>query len=286
MIAHTHLILTRFSVRGSLDQPPASAAWLEYRLGLFRDYCVPSVAAQTCRDFRWLVLCDVSTPAATVAEIEAMAGSELPLEVVMTSPERGVIDEVATRTRSHDRLLITTRIDSDDAIPIDFVQRVQTYADPFVAHGRRAMLLNFACGYKLLDEQRELHETWNPHSPFLSLFERLGPGAQVATVQSGNHGYMQQRYPVHVDVTPAMWLEVVHGGNVSNKVYAIEPEVPLSRIADRFRIRARTRRGEVVPADQPATERERAVFRQDLEDALLGSASGPGGGAALSAQFR
>ena len=68
MKSFEHLIITRFNLnlyaRDKHDAPTRTERWLEHRFELFERYCLPSVAAQTNPNFRWLCLFDAATPAA------------------------------------------------------------------------------------------------------------------------------------------------------------------------------------------------------------------------------
>lgn len=61
-----HFILTRFNLlifnKDKKGQKVRSASWLEHRFALFERYCLPSIIAQTCQCFRWIVLFDSTTP--------------------------------------------------------------------------------------------------------------------------------------------------------------------------------------------------------------------------------
>ncbi len=263
----THLILTRFSVRAYPDTPPAPRGWLEYRLRLFEAYCLPSLAHQTCPVFGWLVFCDESTASWCVERLRQFGASVPQLQVVMTSPDRPAADRVVSRAGEADHALLTTRIDSDDASSADLVERVQAYVPAFLASGHAAALLNFSRGFKLEAQTRVLYEIWHPHSPHLTLFERLDGPRRPVTVQSGNHGLMQDRYPLHVDAGPPVWVQVIHGGNVSNRILRTDRELPWSALEDRFVLDAPDC-AEPVPAPQPSTDQERTAFRQALEETL------------------
>ena len=60
----THVIMTRFNVERPRRHDPMrlDPDWLAGRFDLFEKYCLPSVAAQTARDFHWLVYFDAGTP--------------------------------------------------------------------------------------------------------------------------------------------------------------------------------------------------------------------------------
>ena len=60
MKSFEHLIITRFNLnlyaRDKHDAPTRTERWLEHRFEIFERYCLPSVAAQTNPNFRWLCL--------------------------------------------------------------------------------------------------------------------------------------------------------------------------------------------------------------------------------------
>jgi hypothetical protein len=58
-----HFLITRFNVRlgGSLNRGMSRPNWLDQRIGLFELFCLPSVQAQTRRDYTWLIYFDADT---------------------------------------------------------------------------------------------------------------------------------------------------------------------------------------------------------------------------------
>lgn len=61
-----HFLLTRFNLllwrKDKEGNIVRSKAWLEHRFMLFEQYCLPSIANQTCKEFEWIVLFDSKTP--------------------------------------------------------------------------------------------------------------------------------------------------------------------------------------------------------------------------------
>ena len=64
MKSFEHLIITRFNLnlyaRDKHDAPTRTERWLAHRFEVFERYCLPSVAAQTNPNFRWLCLFDAA----------------------------------------------------------------------------------------------------------------------------------------------------------------------------------------------------------------------------------
>ncbi|HEX8103834.1 MAG TPA: glycosyltransferase [Solirubrobacteraceae bacterium] len=265
-----HLILTRFAVKASAGAPPHPAEWLEYRLALFAAYCLPGLAAQTAHRFTWLVFCDEATPRWCLDRLARHAADAPQLRVALSSTRRPAVEDVRAQL-SGAPVLVTTRIDSDDGSSTDLVERIAAYAEPFAATAHPSLVLNFSRGCKLDTATGRVFETFHPQSPHLTLFERTGPGhPPPLTIQSGNHGRIQERHPVHQDAGPPAWLQVVHGGNLSNHIHETDAEIGAAAL-DRFAVDPRAAAAVPPPpaAPQPDDAAARGAFRQGLEDALL-----------------
>jgi len=182
---------------------------------LFDAYCMPSVTGQTCKDFLWQVYCDAETDASILDELEGRARELSELQIALTGPEHDTpITHVAKVARGSDKAVVTTRLDSDDAISRGYIGAIQAHVDDFIQSDYPTMLLNFPRGFQLDHETGRLFFDWMPRSSFHSLFER--PGGELTTVLAGNHSKFHEIHPTtHDDSIPA-WLMVIHGGNVIN----------------------------------------------------------------------
>jgi hypothetical protein len=259
-----HFVITRFSVKFFADSPPFPRRWLEDRLRLFEAYCLPSVASQTCRDFTWLLLCDESTDGECVDELSDLASAVADGTVVMTSPHRSVLAEITQRVRPDADVLITSRLDSDDAVAVDFVGRIQGYLEAYRGSPRETMLLSFSQGRSIETRSGALYDSFQPHGPFMSLFEDLSADAEPLTVYSGNHAQLHLDHPLHVDASRAAWLQVLHGQNVNNHVRAIDLRIPSGGLGEQFSIRPEVASGRSgLPA--PDADRIRATGERGIE---------------------
>lgn len=213
----THVLQTRFSVRASWGFDAFPLEWLEERLVLFDAYCLPSVAAQTSNDFLWQVYCDVETDASILDELEDRASRLPEMRIALTGPGHDPpARHVAGVAREGDKAVVTTRLDSDDAISRGYLEAIRAHAEDFVESDRQTMLLNFPRGFQLDHETGRLFFDWMPRSSFHSLFER--PGGELTTVLAGNHSKFHEIHPTVHDDSIVAWLMVIHGGNVINKL--------------------------------------------------------------------
>jgi hypothetical protein len=250
---HQHLVVTRYTVRGwAYDE--FSPEWLEERLRLFRTYCVPSMAQQTEEEFVWVVLCDEGTDRGYVAEIEASRESVPQLRIVATSLERKVhITQAIRSTIDPDAdLLITTRLDNDDALHAAALATAQDYVEPFLRSPHQAWVLHSPRGYRYDETEGQLYAAYWMNSPFISMFEKLDPDRNnLRHVYRVQHPKVPQTVPIHNDESIPGWVQVLHGlaestqpdtlsgavltgGNRRSKVREIDLEIDRSEVRSAF----------------------------------------------------
>lgn len=224
--AFDHLLLTRFSAVMAPGAPPAGEHWLRYRLGFFVDACLPSVVAQRgAQPFEWLVLLDDRCPDDFRADIEELAREGFtPLWSHEPFRRDSFAEAVADRTSAPH--LVTTRIDSDDAMAVDLMAAVQAQVD-----GQDRLFVNFPRGIQI-DRSGAVYRSNIVSSPFLSLIERRDPARLPETVYVAKHARARGHGPLRQVSAPVMWTQVVHGANVSNIVNGtrVHPRV----VAERF----------------------------------------------------
>jgi Putative rhamnosyl transferase len=210
-----HVVQTRFSVRARWGFQEFPLEWLQERLALFDAYCLPSVAGQTCGDFLWHVYCDLDTDPVVLAELEKRAKQVPQMRIALTGPGcDNPVKHVLKATVARDGAVVTTRLDSDDAIAMRYVEAIQAHAGAFLESDSETLLLNFPRGFQLDSATGRLFFDWMPRSSFHTLFERVTPA--LTTVLAGNHSKFHEIHPTEHDDSIAAWLMVIHEGNVIN----------------------------------------------------------------------
>ena len=211
-VAVSHFVLTRFNIasEGREEAIRNSPGWLERRFELFETYCLPSMAAQTINTFRWLIYFDEGTPQAFRERI-ARAQQVLPFEALFVGPFDMTMTkgDVAARTPAACRRVVTTRLDNDDAVSIDFLERIRTHASESVD----GTVLNFPDGVAL--RKGFPHTARDKSNPFASLVDSRERGNVIWAV---NHRLLTQRFTVRQIEGERVWMQVVHGENVSNRL--------------------------------------------------------------------
>ncbi|MEG9283701.1 glycosyltransferase [Aerococcus urinae] len=211
MIQCDHILLTRFNLpsKGYESYIRAAPEWLEHRVKLFNKYCLPSILAQTSKSFRWLIYFDPASPAWLLDLIKehqakgyyvAKFREEVPREILMA--------DMAGLFPDRHAILLTTSLDNDDALAIDFVARLQSSLQ---THG--AFVYFFENG--VIKSPKGVFERYDPNNAFPSVSDRWENGL---TAWSDWHTRLAGlASPVRIGGAPG-WLQVIHDRNVSNRV--------------------------------------------------------------------
>jgi hypothetical protein len=124
-------------------------------------------------------------------------------------PNAFVSESIVKAIPAEPEWLLTTRLDNDDGLHEDFAARVQDAQTL-----QRAEVLNGPVGIILCGDRayRQRHLS----NAFISLSEPFSARKTIFEVQY--HIHADKFYPVRQLEPEPMWLQVIHGGNVSNRV--------------------------------------------------------------------
>lgn len=198
-----HLILTRLAIGSPKED------WLKYRIRLFEKYCAPSLANQTCKDFTWLLAVRPDTPAWFIKR--AMKVSPAARLVFIESKSMKVAWADNLPHELLDPVLLTTRIDSDDAFHKDFVKEVQHAA----RQQKHSCALDAPLGYSLDQNVFECFLYQSHLNHFITLLEY----GTSRTVFCTMHSSLGNEFPVvQFCKDKPLWLEGVNGKNISNRL--------------------------------------------------------------------
>jgi hypothetical protein len=221
-VPFTHLVLTRFSIRSSGVgyKNQWDEAWFDRRLDLFEQHCLPSVLGQTSQDFTWLVFCDPVTPPEVTDRLRALSDK---ITIADCRRYTSVPGKAPDDLRDLDKfvapgseVVITTRLDSDDALHRSALELVQRHAAPFLDSVDEVLLHTFPLGCKLDVTEGVLYRTRYQQNAFLSLLERTRN--KVEGVMIDSHTRLEKRCPLTRDFSILGWMQVLHGTNVSNSL--------------------------------------------------------------------
>ena len=209
-----HVILTFFNVRLVSDPSVPSIgtdpAWLDARFALFERYCLPSILAQTQQAFSWILYFDSATPEPYAERARALISKRagiFPIFSESLSMEQ-IKETIRIALPEQPQWLLTTRLDNDDGLHAEFVATVQG-AQRF----GETEFLNCSTGIILRDKRT--YRRRDTSNAFISLSE---PFTDFETVYVARHTQAREFYPLRQVAKSPLWLQVVHGSNISNRV--------------------------------------------------------------------
>ena len=223
-----HFIVTRFNLKVEQWKTAKDGSdlltdkWLEDRFDLFKKYCFPSVVNQKNQHFSWLVFFDIDTSSEYRNIISRMSDEYSNLVPLFIDGNKSLQSSLKDYVLKHldktDEFFITTRLDNDDAIHLDFtetIQRVAVKKDKTIVDIRKGYQLNISGG---VHEYRRLSNSFNP---FVSLVEKA---ENFDTVISRKHNAWSDTASVVIYDKQPLWIEVIHQ---KNKLNTVRPEIPL-----------------------------------------------------------
>ncbi len=232
----SHFLLTQFNLRNfPKSAHTANDEWLNWtrnRIVLFQTYCLPSILNQTEKNFSWLLYFDVATPAEFKPFIEQLEKYSFIKICYCNGSEdffRNYLNEVKRKVTPDDQWIMTTRLDNDDVLHRSAIEIIQ---QNFIAKDK--FLIALSSGYVLNADRKVLAHYFYPMSPFISLIEScsnspVGIFAKLHTkwpslrlfifkeiyLEFFRKAERQSRFILK----HPLWIQVVHGKNVSNSFY-------------------------------------------------------------------
>ena len=229
---YAHFLITHFNLpKWSKDKHNVSTQteeWLEHRFGLFQRYCLPSVASQTSKDFTWILLFYNKTPEKYKnlnRKFENQYSWYKPcyLNDEESSHMVEYINKFITGYIEPDtEFIITTRLDNDDSIAVDFMEDVENFAKKRGATENYAIDPIHGIEYYPKYNLSKNHSYNRTH--FSSYVEPISQ--HIRNIYgSGVHGRADVNYTIYQINKEAMWMEVIHEKNVCNDfcLGALEP---------------------------------------------------------------
>lgn len=220
-----HFVLTRFNIatQGRESDLRNRPGWLSRRFDLFENYCLPSMAAQSTDDFSWIIYFDENTPEEyrdRIADAQRVAAFEA--RFVGITRMSNVAKDVVERVRPGTTRVLTTRLDNDDAVSRDFLAHVRAFASGCPDD----TVLNFPDGLAL--REGSVFTAHDASNPFTSLVEDC---EDIQTIWSAQHRDLGKKWHLVQVSAPPVWLQIVHGENVANRIKGRRLRVDEARLA-------------------------------------------------------
>ncbi len=261
-----HFIITRFNLKKKGWDTTKSGskvlteAWLCNRLELFSRYCLPSVQGQSSKNFRWLVYFDVDTPEKFKPQIAEWAEKIPQFEPLYVKDMEVFLPSIRqTLQASPAEYVITSRVDNDDAIAKDFVERLQAQ---FASQEFEA--IDFVEGYSLFIAENGVYFGKKKHlnNHFISLIERKT--TTLKSVWHHSHAGWKKEKAVKRLYDAPMWMALIHGENKVN-TFDATGFADLEKALERFSLNESVKQ-ELIQTQIPGSRWWSILLKNRLKD--------------------
>lgn len=214
-----HYLITRFNLKNpdwdvtKNNETLLTDEWMEDRMWLFENFCFPSVAAQTNKNFNWLIFFDTSTPEKYKKAIAELVSSRANIKAFYINgmPEfYPAIQQFISEDSKGSPYLITSRIDNDDCIHKNFIDEVQ-----HKFKSQDYMAVDIIQGYSLQVKPRFiLGKKEHIFNPFISLIEK---NESPKTVWFNDHTLWKKETRITQITDKRLWMSIIHEKNKVNE---------------------------------------------------------------------
>ncbi len=221
-IKYKHFIITRFNIRANYScslkdssyNPMTKILDLDYlkqRFSIFEKYTLPSIKSQTNQNFSWIVLFHSDTPNIFKSKILKLKKKYNFIDVYLNDNQKFDLLEYCKDNNLISDYFITTRIDNDDMLSKNYVEKVQNYAN----QNFHKCILSFENGIKYDLTTNKTYDYARKDNHFLSMI-----GEKNDSILNYNHSKI---FDTGIDVEiiktcKPMWTEIIHESNVHNMV--------------------------------------------------------------------
>lgn len=230
-----HFLITRINIDWNISRPINNRNdlnFLNYRFKIFEQTCYPSVNAQTNKNFIWLLLLDAEIPS-QFKELVENYSSNPAINPVFITNQTTCLETLRESINAHlldsTQYIITTNLDSDDAISDDFIATIQSQF-----REQSFEFINFPFGYLYRFENQKLYLREWLKSPVYTLVEKKYN--IYDTVLKYSHDQIT-KYNIKQVFTKPMWLMTAHGKNVTTRFDEAAAWQPLYRVGDQFNVK-------------------------------------------------
>src|SRR4030095_10894780 len=218
----THYLITRYNVPlegWEVDKAGISTRdndWLTHRLSLFTKYCVPTIIAQSEKNFIWLIYCDKDTSEeqlkAIYNSLQAVPQAQIRL-VIGYHDCLADIDQILSKAITP--FVITSRLDNDDGIGKDYIKMVQKH---FIPYDGSILNLLHGHGYHPVNKVSTL--LWNIHmNHFTSLIEKTKPGGGHMSIRGFQHTSPPSHFQIFDLHVKNAWIKIFHERNLKSSIF-------------------------------------------------------------------
>ncbi|WP_136668381.1 glycosyltransferase [Flavobacterium sp. H122] len=212
-----HLLITRFNLRNPKwdftknNESLLNDEWMHSRMQLFKNFCLPSVCAQSTDNFQWLIYFDTTTSEIFKEEISKLVQEKNNIKVFFIDGMNAFYPSIKEYIKNITTpFLITSRIDNDDCIHKDFIKTIQQNFNQ-----QNFQAIDIIKGYSLqIEPEIILGKKEHIFNPFISLIEK---NDNPKTVWLSDHNMWKKENRITRITDKRLWMSIIHQKNKVNE---------------------------------------------------------------------
>ncbi|MTE27623.1 glycosyltransferase [Winogradskyella ouciana] len=214
-----HYLITRFNLRNKNwdvtknNETLLTREWMTHRIGLFSNFCLPSIASQTNKDFQWLLFFDQTTDDDFKQELETLLKPYPHFKSFYVDGMDAFhpsIKAYVSEDSKDSSYIITSRIDNDDCIHKEYIDTIQ---HQFTSQD--FMAIDVLKGYSLqISPEIMLGKKEHIFNPFISLIEK---NVEPKTVWFSDHNMWKKESRRIEIANKRLWMSIIHEKNKVNE---------------------------------------------------------------------
>ena len=217
-----HFLITRFNLKKEGWKTDKNSArvlnknWLKNRVKLFLKFCLPSVLAQSSKNFKWLIFFEKGSETKLKKLLSELEEHEFIEPVFLngyTEFQTLLPSLIFKRISNNKNWVLTTRLDNDDAINRKFMARLEQS----IQNPKNNTVYHFPQGVCLdIGQRNRLASLVYPLNQFVSLLEKVESNKPIKTVLCREHDTWDSTFTLVKVNLPDAWLQVTHSRNMAN----------------------------------------------------------------------
>ncbi|WP_291117078.1 glycosyltransferase [Flavobacterium sp. UBA6135] len=215
-----HYLITRFNLRNKKwdvtknNESLLTDQWMNHRMELFENYCLPSVKSQNNKNFTWLLFFDITTSDVFKNWILNTTKDTNFIQCFFIDGMDSFSDsikEFIAKDASSFTHIITSRIDNDDCVSKFYIDEIQKQFN-----FQKYLAVDFVSGYTLSLNPVMLGKKEQIYNPFISLIEE---NKNPKTVWHNDHNQWKKEKSIINIENKRVWLSIIHDKNKVNEFY-------------------------------------------------------------------
>lgn len=229
-------ILTRFNLKmwkiNKFGVDTRTKEWTIHRFNLFEKYCFPSILNQTNKNFVWMCMFADDTDSIFVEKIKRykkLLPQFCPVFINdnETKDLKSTIDSFIKKFKTKSNVLLTSRIDNDDAVNIKYIETIYKLSNEQIEDD---CIYSLEKGLQYYNLRNCAFGINYPDNHYLFLKSLHFDSENIHDVLTFDHSKIKNfKYPFKlIKNLDYMWVELVHNSNVANDVKLTLNQKPIT----------------------------------------------------------